>query len=272
MSTHLYKPFIRPGLSASINPRSIVQSTFISSKIHPVNPHKWPRLYSSPARLAFHNIGRPPFASGTVSKTWRTPESLGFNVCMSRHRSDDFNAQKHTKDTEVSRQNRSGDINIHGHENHTFGFIPGWLRSLFGSIRTLWGGYNFSDLLKIEGDVEKVVEIVEEVAETAEKVATMTENISEAIAEEFPQEGAVNKAAHFVEHLSEEVMEKAHKTEEFIHKVTSTEKIVETSIENAVEALEGLIISKPAISKSESNQDHQVPDTYTEKTNSKSKL
>lgn len=237
-----------------------------------MNPCNRPRLYSSPARLGFHKIRRPTFANGALSKTLRTPNSVGLNLCISRHRSDDLNAQKHTKGTEVSMQNRSRGINIHGQDDHIFGFIPHWLRSLFGSIITLWRGYQSSDILKIEGDVEKVVEIVEDVAETAEKVATMTEEISEDIAQEFPQEGAINKAAHFVEHLSEEVIKKAHSTEEFIHKVTSTEKIVETSIENAVEALEGLITSKPATSKSDPNKDDQVTDTSTGNTNSKSKL
>lgn len=279
----MYKSFIRPGPCALINGLSIVQSTVTSSKNYPLNPHKRPRLYSSPARFGFADFGRPPFAYGNLAKTLRTPELVGFQLCMSRHRSDACNAQKHAKDTEVSRQNRSRDINIKGHENHTFGFISRWLLwffgpisfrllRLFGSIRALWGGKTYSDLLKIEGDLEKVVEIVEDVAETTEKVATMTEEISEDIAEEFPQQGAINKAAHFIEHLSEEVIEKAHSTEEFIHKVISTEKTVETSIESAVEALEGLIIHKPAISKSDSNQGDQVTDTHKENTNSKSKL
>lgn len=277
----MYKSFIRPGPSVSINCLSIVQSTFISSKNYPLNPHKWPRLYSSPAqRPGFAYFGRPRFAYGTLAKTLRTPEFVGFHLCMSRHRSDACNAKKHAKDTEVSRQNRAREININEHENYIFGFIPRWLPWLFGSIsfrlpwliRTLWGVKNSSDLLKIEGDLEKVVEIVEDVAETAEKVATMTEEISEDIAEEFPQQGSINKAAHFIEHLSEEVVEKAHSTEEFIHKVISTEKTVEKSIETAVEALEGLISEKPAISKSDSNQDGQVTDTHKENTNSKSKL
>lgn len=237
-----------------------------------MNPCNRPRLYSSPARLGFHNIKRPPFANGALSKTLRPSKSVGLNLCISRHRSDDLNAQKHTRVTEVSMQNRSRGINIHGRENNTFGFILHGLRSLFCSIITLWRGYKSPAILKIEGDVEKVVEIVEDVAETAEKVATMTEEICEDITEEFPQEGAINKAAHFVEHLSEEVIKKAHNTEEFIHKVTSTEKTVETSIENAVEAVEGLITAKPAISKSEPNQDDQIIDTSKGKTNSKSKL
>lgn len=259
----MYKSFIRPGPSALINGLSIVQSTVTSSKNYPLNPHKRPRLYSSPARFGFADFGRPPFAYGTLAKTLRTPELVGFQLCMSRHRSDACNAQKHAKDTEVSRQNRL---------LWFFGPISFRLLRLFGSIRALWGGKTYSDLLKIEGDLEKVVEIVEDVAETTEKVATMTEEISEDIAEEFPQQGAINKAAHFIEHLSEEVIEKAHSTEEFIHKVISTEKTVETSIESAVEALEGLIIHKPAISKSDSNQGDQVTDTHKENANSKSKL
>lgn len=233
-----------------------------------MNPCNRPRSYSSPARLGFHNIRRPPFANGALSKTLRPSKSVGLNLCISRHRSDDLNAQKHTKGTEVSMQNRSRGISIHGRE----GFILHGLRSLFCSIITLWRGYKSPAILKIEGDVEKVVEILEDVAETAEKVATMTEEICEDITEEFPQEGAINKAAHFVEHLSEEVIKKAHNTEEFIHKVTSTEKIVETSIENAVEAVEGLITAKPAISKSELNQDDQIIDISIGKANSKSKL
>lgn len=199
-------------------------------------------------------------------------ESVGFNVYLVRHLSDHSKAHNHEKDRDVSRENRCRDINLNGNENHMFWFIPHWVRWLFGSMVTLWGGH-MADLLKIERDVEKVAEMVEDIAEAVEKVATMTEEISKDIEEEFPQDGAINKVAHFVEHLSEEVIEDAQATQEFIHQITSTEKIVETSIEAAMEALEGLINAKPAISKSESESDHdEATKTHSEKTNSQSNL
>jgi hypothetical protein len=236
----------------------------------------WPRLYLYlyfPGGVAFVNsIGRLPFAYNaflTQSRSLGASQFVGFhNFCTARPLSDDSNSQKHGTDREISGQNRSRDIIIYRDEKQKFSFIPGWVRWLFGSIMTFWGGQMVSDLLKIEGEVEKVVEIVEDIAETVEKLATMTEKICNDVIEEFPQEGGINKAAHFVEHLSEEVIEDAHKTQEFIHKMTSTEKIVETSIETAVEALEELINAKPAIYKSKFNGDDKVTNIQTEKTES----
>lgn len=275
MSTHKCKSFIRPSPSAYSNHLPTVQSaTSTSSKNYPVIPHKCRRSYSSPGHLRFANIWRPPFAYGALLSQPRrlgVSEFVGYNLYIARRLSDHSKAQNHEKDRDLSGKNRSRDININGNENHTFWFMPRWLRWLLGSMITLWGGHN-TDLLKIERDMEKVAEMVEDIAETVEKVATMTEEISKDIEEEFPQEGAINKVAHFVEHLSEEVIEDAHGTKEFIHKMTSTEKIVETSIETAMEVLDGLINAKPAISKSESDQDDQVTKTHTEKNNSKSKL
>lgn len=283
MSTHKYKSFIRPSPYASFYHLPTIQSTtFAYSQNYAVIPHNCSRLYSSPGHLGFANIWRPPFAYGALLSQQRrlgVSEFVGYNLCIARHLSDHSNPQKHEKDKELTGQNRSRDINIHGNENHTFWFIPRWLRWLFGSVITLWGGHK-ADLLKIEGDMEKVVEMVEDIAETVEKVATMTEEISKDIAEEFPEEGAINKVAHFVEHLSEELIEDAHDTQEFIHKMTSTEKIVETSIEKivetgietALEALEGLIKAKPAISKPESDGDDHVTKPHTEKAKSNSKL
>ncbi|KAH9316260.1 hypothetical protein KI387_024887, partial [Taxus chinensis] len=113
----------------------------------------------------------------------------------------------------------------------------GWL---FGSIITMWGAHK-SDLRIIEGDLEKAVEIVEDVARAVENVATLAEEISKDVEEEFPKDGAINKAAHFVEHVSEEAIKDAQCTKQFIEKMTSTEKIVETSIQTALEALKGFI-------------------------------
>lgn len=282
MSSHKCKSFIRPSPYAYLYHLPSIQSTtFAYSQNYAVFPHNC-RLYSPPGHLGFANMWRPPFAYGALLSQPRrlgVSEFVGFNLNIARHLCDHSNPQKHENDRELSGQNRSRDININRNENHTFWFIPRWLRWLFGSVITLWGGHK-ADLLRIEGDVEKVVEMVEDIAETMEKVATMTEEISKDIAEEFPEEGAINKVAHFVEHLSEELIEDAHNTQEFIHKMTSTEKIVETSIEKivetsietAVEAFEDLIKAKPAISKSESDRDDRVIEPHAENAKSNSKL
>lgn len=236
----------------------------------------WPSLYSYlyfPGRVAFlNNIVRPPFAYNaffTQSRSLGASQFVGFNnLCTARPLSDYSNSQKYGTDREISGQNRLRNINKNRDKNQNFSFMPGWARWLFGAIMTVWGWYIVSDLLKIEGEVEKVVEIVEDIAETAEKMATMTEKICNDIVEEFPQEGGTNTAVHFVEHLSEQVIQGAHNTLEFIHKMTSTEKIVETSIETAVEAIEELINAKPAISKSKFNEDDKVTNIDTEKTES----
>ncbi|GLJ39392.1 hypothetical protein SUGI_0804450 [Cryptomeria japonica] len=140
----------------------------------------------------------------------------------------------------------------------------GWL---FGSIITMWGAYK-SNLLRIEGDVEKAVEIVEDVAEAVENVASFTEEISKDVEQNFPEDGAVNKAAHVVEHLSEEAIKDAQNTRKFIEQMTSTEKIVETSIQTALEALKRFI--DPNSTHDKGNGDNAGKDnSQKEKTNSK---
>lgn len=274
MSSPKCKSFMRPTPSASINHLPTVQSaTSTSWSNYPVNPHKYSTSFSSPGHLRFANIWQPPFAYGALLSQPRRmgiSEPVGFNAYLIRHLSDHSKAHNHEKDKDVSGENRSRDRNLNGNENRIFWFVPHWLRWLFGSMVTLWGGH-MANLLKIERDVEEVAELVEDIAEAVEKLATMTEEISKDVEEEFPQDGAINKVAHFVEHLSEEVIEDAHATQEFIHQMTSTEKIVETSIETAMEALEGLINAKAAISKSDSDQD-EATQTHTEITNSQSNL
>lgn len=278
MTIYKCKSFIRAGSSsASIDRLPIAQSPFTYSE-NTVIPHIWPSLYLYlyfPGRFGLLNsIGRPPFACNafsTQSRNMGASEFVGFDNLWATLLSGDSNPQNHTTDTELSRQNRLRDVNINRDKNrdksYKFSFIPGWVRWIFGSMMTLWSGHMISDLLKIEGEVEEAVEILEDIAETVEKLATMTEKICHDIEVEFPAEGAINKAAHFVEHLSEEVVEDAQNTQEFIHKITSTEKIVETSIETAVEALEDLINVKPAIFKLKSNDDDKVIYTSTENLN-----
>eukprot|EP00253_Pinus_taeda_P032934 PITA_32934 len=274
MSTHKCKQFIRPSPTVSINHLPTVQSaTSTSWKNYPVIPHNDSTSYSSPAHLRFANVWQPPSAYGALLSQPRrlgVAESVGFKLYLARHLSDHSQAHNHEKHRDVAGEIRSRDININGNENDALWFIPPWLRWLFGSVITLWGGH-MADLLKIERDVEKAAEMVEDIAEAVEKVASMTEEISKDIEEEFPQDGAINKVAHFVENLSVEVIEDAHTTHEFIHQMTSTEKLVETSIETAIEALEGLINAKPAIFKSLSDQD-EATKTHIEKTNSQSNL
>lgn len=276
MRIYKCKLFIQAGSSsASIDRLPIVQYPFSHSE-HRVNPHMWPSLYLYlyfPGRVAFlNNIVRPPFAYNaffTQSRSLGASQFVGFNnLCTTRPLSDYSNSQKHGTAREISGQNRLRNINKNRENNPNFSLIPGWVRWLFGALMTFWGWHMVSDLLKIEGEVKKVVEIVEDTAETAEKMATMTEEICNDIVEEFPQEGGINTAVHFVEHLSEEVIQGAHNTLEFIHKMTSTEKIVETSIETAVEAIEELINAKPAISKSKFNEDDKVTNIDTGKTES----
>eukprot|EP01018_Ginkgo_biloba_P028704 Gb_33455 [translate_table: standard] len=225
-------PIIFPSLSSS-------SSSSTNTILYP-NPYK--SLNYSPGRIGFgfhppksiYNCNNDVFSQ---SRILGASEFARFNMWISRDLCYKISAQKRELGRDPSGENSSRDMEAN--ESHRFSFLQRWIGYFFGSIITFWWGHK-ADILKIEGDLEKVVKTVEEVAETVENVATVTEEISKDLEEGFPKDGTINKIAVFVEHLSEEAIEDAHKTKTFIHKVTAKEKTAEAGVKTAVETLEKL--------------------------------